>query len=278
MGQALGRQRQHEVVHPAQTSLALAHDLRLERTGHVPRDPDLDRPDIGEHCLGPGAVAGVPAALADRIMLVVADMVGDLALEGRLQDPLGQLLQQPALTGQPQPVTTGPIHNIEINCSSVTAPTDPAAGSCSTVVSVVIWRLSLDQQIRRYLSSPASGQTCIRPTGVSPRLTKGFHWARSVRPLTRQSRAPRTGPCGRCCESSRTIVGLTSAIVAISTVPSSRPPAHHLALPQLATERLMCVRLSARGPIDDVQQRQVADLPAPMRRRPVERGPHWSEG
>jgi hypothetical protein len=59
----------------------------------------------------------------------------------------------------PSPVSFSPSPrarstNIAINCSSVTAPADPTAGSCSTVVSVVIWRLSLDQQIRRYLYSP----------------------------------------------------------------------------------------------------------------------------
>jgi hypothetical protein len=59
----------------------------------------------------------------------------------------------------PAPVSRSPSPrarstNIAINYSSVTAPTHPAAGSCSTVVSAVIWRLSLDQQIRRYLYSP----------------------------------------------------------------------------------------------------------------------------
>ncbi|GAA0711433.1 hypothetical protein [Dactylosporangium roseum] len=38
---------------------------------------------------------------------------------------------------------------------AVAVDADTAAGSCSTVVSVVIWRLSLDQQVRRHLYSPA---------------------------------------------------------------------------------------------------------------------------
>jgi hypothetical protein len=42
-------------------------------------------------------------------VLVVADVVGDLTVQGGLEDPLGQLLQQTTLTGQLQPVTTSPI-------------------------------------------------------------------------------------------------------------------------------------------------------------------------
>ncbi|WP_233579518.1 hypothetical protein, partial [Verrucosispora sp. FIM060022] len=41
-----------------------------------------------------------------------------------------------------------------INCSSVTASAGLAAGSCPEVISVVIWRLSLDRSISRYLYSP----------------------------------------------------------------------------------------------------------------------------
>jgi hypothetical protein len=80
----------------------------------------------------------------------------------------------------PSPVSRSPSPlarstNIEINCSSVTAPTDPAAGSCSTVVSVVIWRLSLDQQIRRYLYSPACGRDYV-PAQISDEdCTGGGH-------------------------------------------------------------------------------------------------------
>lgn len=107
--QTLGRQRQDQVVDPGQPTLPLAHDLRLERPGSVARDPDLDRADVGEHCLGPAAVTGVPAAPTGRVVLVVADVVGDLPVQRGLQDPLGQLLQQPALTGQLQPFTPGPI-------------------------------------------------------------------------------------------------------------------------------------------------------------------------
>ncbi|WP_425293470.1 transposase [Micromonospora cremea] len=63
----------------------------------------------------------------------------------------------------PSPVSFSPSPrarstSIAINCSSVTAPTGPAAGSCPEVISVVIWRLSLDRSISRYLYSPADGR------------------------------------------------------------------------------------------------------------------------
>ena len=54
-------------------------------------------------------VAGVAAVAAGRVVLVVAEMVGDLALQRGLEHPLGQLLQQPALAGQLQPARAGPL-------------------------------------------------------------------------------------------------------------------------------------------------------------------------
>jgi hypothetical protein len=41
---------------------------------------------------------------------LVAQVVGDLALQGGFEHPFGQLLQQPALAGQLQALTTGPLH------------------------------------------------------------------------------------------------------------------------------------------------------------------------
>jgi hypothetical protein len=75
--------------------LPLLHHLRLKRrvdvTGHV----DLDRADLGQHRLRPHPVAGVGVVPADRIVLVVAQMLGHLFLERSLQDPLRELAQQP---------------------------------------------------------------------------------------------------------------------------------------------------------------------------------------
>jgi hypothetical protein len=46
---------------------------------------------------------GVATVLARRVALVITEMVGDLALRGGLQQPLGQLLQQP-----PSPISCRP--------------------------------------------------------------------------------------------------------------------------------------------------------------------------
>jgi hypothetical protein len=93
---------------------------RLERARGVTRDLDLDRPDVGQHGLGPASVAGVAAAPADCIVLVIAQVIGDLAFQGRFQDPLGQLLQQPTLPGQLQPSDRARSTSIATSCSSDT--------------------------------------------------------------------------------------------------------------------------------------------------------------
>jgi len=59
--------------------------------------------------LGSGAVAWVAAVAAARVVLGVAKMIIQLALERRVHDPFGQPGQQPALTGQLQPLRSGPI-------------------------------------------------------------------------------------------------------------------------------------------------------------------------
>jgi hypothetical protein len=69
-GQPFRGRRQHHVLDPAQP----ADDPRLEAAVPVPGHTDLDRPDIGQHRLGPRAVAGVPAVLAGRVMPVLAEV------------------------------------------------------------------------------------------------------------------------------------------------------------------------------------------------------------
>ena len=112
MGQPLGRQRQHHLIHPAQPPAPLGHHHRLERAGPVPGHLDLDRADLGEHRLGPGPVPRVPRVMPSRIVGCVADMVGHLALQHRLQHLLGQIGQQPARAHQAHPVRLGPHHQL----------------------------------------------------------------------------------------------------------------------------------------------------------------------
>lgn len=91
MGEALRRQRQDHLVDPAQAALAFGDDHRLEGPGPVPGDVDGHRPDIGDHRLGAAAVAGAPRMVPGRVIGVVADVLGHLALQAGLEDQLGQL-------------------------------------------------------------------------------------------------------------------------------------------------------------------------------------------
>lgn len=45
-------------------------------------------------------------------MFVVAEVVGDLTLKSGLREPLGQLLEQPALAGQMQALGLSPAHEL----------------------------------------------------------------------------------------------------------------------------------------------------------------------
>src|SRR6266516_4471038 len=67
----------------------------------------VDRADLGQHRLGPSAVAGVGAVAAGRVAVWVAEVVGELALQGALQDQLGELLQQPVRADQADPPGAG---------------------------------------------------------------------------------------------------------------------------------------------------------------------------
>ena len=55
------------------------------------------------------AVTGITAVTAFRVMLAVAEVVIQLALQGALDDHLGQAAQQPALACQLQPAGAGPL-------------------------------------------------------------------------------------------------------------------------------------------------------------------------
>jgi hypothetical protein len=88
--------------------LPLRDDLRLEGGVPIAWDVDLDRTDLGQHGLDAVPVAGVPAVPARRVVAVVAEVVGDLALQRGLVQALGQLREQPALAGQLQPARSGP--------------------------------------------------------------------------------------------------------------------------------------------------------------------------
>ena len=112
-GQALGIQRQHHLIDPRQPPLPLADDLRLERAIAVPRHPDRHlAAALGQHRLSPGAVTHIPGLAGRRAVLVMAQVLGQLLVQRRLQHRLGQLLEQPIRAGQRQAPLPGPGHQL----------------------------------------------------------------------------------------------------------------------------------------------------------------------
>lgn len=101
--------------------------MALEGAGHVPLDPGLDGPYVGQHGLRPCPVAAVAAALALGIVFPVAGAIGDLALQSRIQHPLGQLLLQPAPPRQLQ--SLGPATDLELAANQ-----GPDAFQCPSLV------------------------------------------------------------------------------------------------------------------------------------------------
>ncbi|WP_371128098.1 hypothetical protein [Streptomyces sp. 2131.1] len=125
-------------------------------------------------------------------MLVIAEVVGDLAFQGGLQPPLRQLLEQPALTGQLQVLGLGPGANSSISRSPTAfAGCGSAAStvSASVTFSLVIGASSLigSYTERFTVPGPAPRARCARTTGEALRhLTlKGLEAAAELqRPLS----------------------------------------------------------------------------------------------
>lgn len=92
-----GGQGQHDVFDAPEPAPALLHDHRFERAGAVPGYIDRDRVALGLDGLRTGAVTGVAVGVA-AFVLLVSEMVGQFPVEGRFDDDLGQLGQQPVLT------------------------------------------------------------------------------------------------------------------------------------------------------------------------------------
>jgi hypothetical protein len=99
-GQPLGGERDDQLIHPGQAPLPLGHDLRFEAAVAVAGHLDPDRADLGQHRLAPVPVAGVAPVPAGGVVAFVAEVIGELPLQGRLDQPLGQLRQQSTLAGQ----------------------------------------------------------------------------------------------------------------------------------------------------------------------------------
>ena len=76
-------------------------------------------------------------------MLVIAQVVGELTVERGLQQPLGQLLEHPALTGQLQSTSLRPVHQlrdqllISPSKPGVSAPAYASSVSTPDIISVI---------------------------------------------------------------------------------------------------------------------------------------------
>ena len=101
--QTLGVQREHHLIDPGQPPLALLDDLGFKRRGLVPRHVDLNGAcGLGQHRLGPGAVADVARPRTGRVVLFIAQVLGQLLIERGLEHRLSQLFEQPIGPSQGQ--------------------------------------------------------------------------------------------------------------------------------------------------------------------------------
>ena len=85
--QALGEQADRDRVHVREAPLSLLDDHRLERAGPVPGDRDRHLSGgVGQHRLGSGAVADVAVLRGGYLVLLVAEVLGQLLFQRCLQD------------------------------------------------------------------------------------------------------------------------------------------------------------------------------------------------
>src|SRR5699024_770278 len=85
---------------PAQAPLPLRDQARGERAGPIPRDLQLDGPELGLHRLRRAPVAGVGVLRRLAGALLVAQVAGQLGLQASLERCLDQGGYEPAVTGQ----------------------------------------------------------------------------------------------------------------------------------------------------------------------------------
>ncbi|MEY9776367.1 hypothetical protein ABH915_001975 [Arthrobacter sp. MW3 TE3886] len=100
-----GGQREDDLVDPVQTSFSLGHNHRLERPVPIPGHLNLDRADLGQHGLRPGAVAHV--GCDRRLAMLVAQVLGQFRFQRGLQHIPRKLAQQPARAYQAHALLLG---------------------------------------------------------------------------------------------------------------------------------------------------------------------------
>jgi hypothetical protein len=87
-------QRDDLLVEPLQPGLPLAHNLRLETAGPIPRHRQVHRPDVGQQRFRCAAIAAVPGPPSGGIVFFIAEVPGHLLSQSALQHGLGDLRQQ----------------------------------------------------------------------------------------------------------------------------------------------------------------------------------------
>ena len=104
---AAGVHVEHAVIQARQPGLALAHQLRLKGPGAVARRPDPNGPEVGLHRLGRVPVAVIAGTARGRLPGRIAQVLGQLGAQRRLQHPARELAHQPARPGdllRPEPL------------------------------------------------------------------------------------------------------------------------------------------------------------------------------
>jgi hypothetical protein len=84
-----GVEGEDRLVEAVQAPLVLGHDHRSEVTGAVARHLDGDRSDVGVDRLSRRAIARVARAASRRIVGLIAQVIGHLDVESRLEHRLG---------------------------------------------------------------------------------------------------------------------------------------------------------------------------------------------
>jgi len=85
----------------------------FERAVPIPRHLDVHRPGrVGQHRLAADPVPRIAAVAAGRVVLVVAQVLAHLLVQGGLDHRLGQGLQQPVRAGQRHAALASQLHQL----------------------------------------------------------------------------------------------------------------------------------------------------------------------
>ncbi len=103
-------QRELHLVDPGQPPLPILDDLPLERGRGVTRDLDLDQPNVGQHSLGPGRVAGSCRCPTRRHRASRSRGESQSHLPAQTPGPAWSTAAAAHLPGQLQPLRPSPHH------------------------------------------------------------------------------------------------------------------------------------------------------------------------